>query len=108
MITLIPRMTEKAYAESLKGTYVFSVPLTAVKAEVARAVESQYAGTKVKDVRLVVQTGKQVRAYRGKRANPGRAQRADTKKAYVSLSEGDIQLFKEESQSSDGTKEKKS
>ena len=52
-------------------------------------------------------TGKQVRAYRGKRANPGKAQRADTKKAYVTLSEGAIQLFKEESQSSDGTKEKK-
>lgn len=107
MITLIPRMTEKAYEQSLKGTYIFSVPLTSVKAEVARAVESQYAGTKVKDVRLVVQTGKQVRAYRGKRANPGKAQRADTKKAYVTLSEGAIQLFKEESQSSDGTKEKK-
>lgn len=96
MITLIPRMTEKAYAQSLRGTYVFSVPLTAVKAEVARAVEAQYAGTKVKDVRLVVQAGKAVRAYRGKRVAPGRAQRTDSKKAYVSLSEGAIQLFKEE------------
>ena len=94
MITLIPRMTEKAYAESLKGTYVFTVPTTAVKAEVARAVEAQYAGTKVKDVRLVVQTGKIVRAYRGKRANPGKSARTDSKKAYVTLSEGAIQLFK--------------
>ena len=96
MITLIPRMTEKAYAQSLSGTYVFSVPLSAVKAEVARAVETQYKGTKVKDVRLVVQTGKAVRAYRGKRVAPGQAQRSDSKKAYVTLSKGSIQLFKEE------------
>lgn len=96
MTTLIPRMTEKAYAQSLNGTYVFSVPLNAVKAEVARAVEAQYAGTKVKDVRLVVQTGKNVRAYRGKRVAPSQAQRNDSKKAYVTLSEGAIQLFKEE------------
>lgn len=96
MITLIPRMTEKAYAQSQAGTYVFRVPLTANKAEVIRAVESQYEDVTVKDVRLLVQNGKAVRAYRGKRANPVRAKRADTKKAYVTLSKGTIELFKEE------------
>ncbi len=96
MITLIPRMTEKAYAESLKGTYVFSVPLSSNKVQIIAAVEAQYAGTKVKDVRSVVQAGKVVRAYRGKRTNPGKAARADRKKAYVTLKEGSIELFKEE------------
>lgn len=102
MITLIPRMSEKAYAASQTGTYVFEVPLTSNKAEIIKAVEAQYEGVKVADVRTVVQTGKQVRAYRGKRANPGRAQRTDSKKAYVTLSEGHIEMFKE-----DDTKEAK-
>lgn len=95
MITLIPRMTEKAYAQSQAGTYVFTVPSTSNKAEIIKAVEAEY-GVVVKDVRTVVQNGKQVRAYRGKRQNPGRAKRVDTKKAYVSLREGSIELFKEE------------
>ena len=95
MITLIPRMTEKAYAQSQAGTYVFSVPLTTNKAEIIKAVESQYEGVKAKDVRTVVQNGKQVRAYRGKRQSPGRAHRTDSKKAYVSLASGTIELFKE-------------
>lgn len=96
MTTLIPRMSEKAYALSQVGTYVFNVPLTTNKAEVISAVEAEYKGVKVKDVRLVVQNGKPVRAYRGKRHNPGRAFRGDTKKAYVTLKEGTIELFKEE------------
>ncbi len=96
MITLIPRMSEKAYMLSQAGTYVFTVPITANKAEIIRAVEAEYDGVKVKDVRVVVQSGKMVRAYRGKRQNPGRAQRTDSKKAYVTLREGSIELFKEE------------
>ncbi len=96
MVTLIPRMTEKAYAQSQAGTYVFTVPITANKAEIIKAVHAQYEGVVVKDVRTVLQTGKKVRAYRGKRANPGRAKRTDTKKAYVSLKSGTIELFKEE------------
>lgn len=93
---LTPRMTEKAYGQSQAGTYVFNVPLNANKAEIISAVESNYEGVKVKDVRTVVQNGKVVRAYRGKRQNPGKAPRRDTKKAYVTLSEGSLQLFKEE------------
>lgn len=96
MVTLIPRMTEKAYAQSQAGTYVFTVPLLSNKAEIIKAVHAQYEGVVVKDVRTVLQTGKKVRAYRGKRQNPGRAKRTDTKKAYVTLSKGTIELFKEE------------
>jgi len=88
-------MTEKAYAQSMLNTYVFSVPMTANKAGIITSVETQYEGVKVKDVRVVVQNGKKVRAYKGKRNAPGTAHRKDTKKAYVSLSEGSIQLFDE-------------
>ena len=94
MVQLIPRVSEKAYAQAQNGTYVFTVPATANKQQVAEAVAAQYS-VSVKDVRLVVVKGKMVRAYRGKRQNPGKAARKDTKKAYVNLSDGSIDLFNE-------------
>lgn len=91
-----PRMSEKAYMSAQKGTYVFNVPKSANKAEVAASVEADF-GVKVADVRLVVMTGKTVRSSRGKRAMPAIAQRSDRKKAYVRLVEGDkLNLFNEE------------
>jgi ribosomal protein L23 len=39
--------------------------------------------------------GKTVQAVRGRRRAPGIASRKDTKKAYVSLAEGTIAIFKE-------------
>ena len=96
MLTLIPRVSEKSYALSQSNTYVFNVPVTANKEQVKSSVIEQY-GVTVKDVRLVVSKGKPVRAYRGKRHNPGVALRSKTKKAYVSLAEGStIEMFKEE------------
>ena len=97
-MNLIPRMTEKAYAAAQTGIYVFTVPLSANKASIITAVEHEYTGVKVKDVRTVVIAGKTVRATRGKRQNPGRAQRSDTKKAYVTLASGTIELFKEQTE----------
>lgn len=96
MLHLIPKVSEKSYGLAQNGTYVFMVPRTANKAEIARAVEAEFGDVKVKDVRLVVVKGKAVRAYRGKRQNPGVAVRTDRKKAYVTLSEGSIEMFKEE------------
>lgn len=96
MLSILPKVSEKSYMLAQAGTYVFTVPLHANKAEVARAVEAQFDDVKVKDVRLAVQKGKAVRAYRGKRQNPGQAVRSDSKKAYVTLSEGQIEMFKEE------------
>lgn len=95
-LTLVPRMSEKTYAASLNNTYVFNVPMTATKQEIMSAVAAQY-GVGVVDARVVVMKGKPVRAYRGKRAYPGTAYRSNTKKAYVTLKEGDsIKLFDEE------------
>lgn len=95
MLTLIPRVSEKAYAQHNTGTYVFNVPMTANKAEVIKALKEQYDVT-ASDVRFVIQNGKPVRASRGKRAQPGQALRTKTKKAYVSLVEGtSLNLFNE-------------
>lgn len=94
MVQIIPRVSEKSYAQAQNGTYVFTVPTAANKQQVAAAVAAQY-GVTVKDVRLVVVKGKTVRAFRGKRQNPGVATRKNAKKAYVSLSEGSIDMFNE-------------
>ena len=95
MLTLIPRVSEKAYAAHQNGTYVFNVPMSANKASVIAALKEQY-DVAATDVRFVVQNGKPVRASRGKRQNPGQALRTKTKKAYVSLVEGaTLSLFNE-------------
>ncbi len=96
MITVIPRATEKAYGQITdKNTYVFEVPLTANKQEIADAVSAQYE-VEVKGVKTLVQQGKAVRFSRGKNRYPGTTKRKDTKKAYVTLAEGSsIQVFDE-------------
>lgn len=93
IISVIPRATEKAYAESLKNIYVFNVPVAANKNEIAAAVKEQY-GVEVTKVKTVLQSGKAVRFSRGKNRYPGTTFRQDTKKAYVTLAEGNsIQVF---------------
>jgi ribosomal protein L23 len=94
-MTLIPRVSEKTYAAAQTQTYVFNVPTTANKQQIADTVAREYNVT-VADVRVVVIKGKPVRASRGKRANPGTALRSKRKKAYVRLSEGTINMFNEE------------
>ncbi len=100
-LTLVPRMSEKTYATSLNNTYVFNVPLSANKQQISDAVAKQYS-VGVSDVRVVIMKGKPVRAYRGKRAYPGRAYRSNAKKAYVTLNEGDsIQIFDDATEGGD-------
>ncbi len=95
MLAVRPKVSEKAYAQAQNGIYVFIVPLRANKQQVAEAITKQY-GVTVSDVRCVIVKGKAVRASRGKRQNPGTALRSKVKKAYVSVSEGKIDVFKEE------------
>ena len=94
-MTLIPRVSEKTYASAQGQTYVFNVPTTANKQQIADTVAREY-GVTVADVRVVVMKGKPVRASRGKRANPTTALRSKRKKAYVRVSEGTINMFNEE------------
>lgn len=93
-LLIVPRATEKAYAQSLAtNTYVFSVPLDANKQQIIAAVESQF-DVKVTTIKTLVQNGKAVRFSRGKNRYPGTTNRKDSKKAYVTLAEGDsIQVF---------------
>lgn len=95
-VLVTPRATEKAYAQSQDGVYVFNVPLTATKRDIVESVETQY-GVKVTRVKTAVQNGKAVKFSRGKRRYPGTTTRVDSKKAYVTLAEGDsIQVFAEQ------------
>lgn len=96
-ITVIPRATEKAYGQiSEKNTYVFNVPLTANKQQIAEAVAAQF-NVEVAGVKTLVQQGKAVRFSRGKNRYPGTTKRKDTKKAYVTLAKGSsIQVFDEQ------------
>ena len=95
IVFIHPRATEKAYAQSQKNVYVFNVPLDATKRDVAETVEAQY-DVKVVNVTTAVQSGKAVRFSRGKNRYPGTTTRKDTKKAYVTLAEGNsIQIFAE-------------
>ena len=97
-ISVIPRATEKAYAQSLNNVYVFNVPLTANKQQIIAAVEEQF-DVKVAGIKTLVQSGKAIRYSRGKRAFPGTTHRKDTKKAYVTLAEGSsIQVFDQPAQ----------
>ena len=98
-IIVTPRTTEKAYRLSVgQNTYVFDVPLAANKQQVTDAVESQYS-VKVASIKTVVQSGKSIRFSRGKNRFPGSTNRSNSKKAYVTLAEGNsIKVFDTEEQ----------
>ncbi len=97
LIVVTPRVSEKAYRlVTAQNTYVFDVPLNANKDEILKAVEAQFDGTKVSSVKTAVQNGKSVRFSRGKNRYPGTTTRQNSKKAYVTLSEGKIKVFDQE------------
>ena len=76
-----PLITEKATMASEAGAVVFEVAIDSTKPQIKAAVEALF-GVKVKGVNTTVTKGKTKR-FRGR---PGR--RADVKKAYVTLEEG--------------------
>lgn len=85
---LRPRMSEKTYGLSqVNNVFVFDVPMTVNKVQVKEAVEAQFEVT-VENVRTVVVKGKRKVSVR-KRTRGVMGKRADYKKAYVSLKEGD-------------------
>ena len=76
-----PVITEKATAATERSEVVFRVSMEATKPQIKAAVEALF-GVKVEGVNTLVQKGKAKR-FKGR---PGR--RADVKKAYVKLQEG--------------------
>ncbi len=92
-VTLKPRLSEKAYGQSLeRNVYVFVVPNEANKQTIAQAVAAQFDVT-VTNVRTVVQNGKSITS-RSKRTRGITVTRKDIKKAYVTVKQGDhIAIF---------------
>ncbi len=99
MLNLKPRMSEKAYQQSLLNqTYVFVVPTSSNKVQIKDAVQTQFNVT-VTEVNIVVQNGKKARSVRlgNRKARPIVGERSTFKKAYVRLKDGDsIKIFEEE------------
>ena len=69
--------------------------MSANKAEVARELAQEYPDIEIADIRLMITKGKVKSVNRGKRARPGLTKRSDTKKAYVTVSKGQIEVFKD-------------
>ncbi len=90
-IVLMPRVSEKSYAQSAARVFVFDIDSDLNKHQIADAVSKTYEVT-VTAVRIVNQKGKAKRYYRNRRFENG--VRSDLKKAYVTLKEGDsIPIF---------------
>ena len=94
-MVITPRISEKSYGLSRQNIYVFDVPMSANKAEVVSELTKEYPDIEIADVRLLIAKGKVKSVNRGKRARPGMSKRSDTKKAYVTVSKGQIEVFKD-------------
>ena len=104
---LIPRITEKSYAEETKHTYVFQVPAGSSKQAIAQAVAAEFKVI-VEDVRTLTRKGKKTRYSRGKHAYPGTTYRQDKHFAYVTIKKGEkIPVFEDSSEEAN-TKSQKS
>lgn len=98
-----PRMSEKSFAQSQTGMYVFDVPVRASKQQITDAVAKQY-DVKVVDVNTMLAKGKVKKSYR-KGGAPVVGKRNDVKKAYVRLAEGEkIDVFPEADTKAEGEK----
>ncbi|HJQ07921.1 MAG TPA: 50S ribosomal protein L23 [Candidatus Saccharimonadales bacterium] len=104
---LRPRLSEKTYALSLtRNVYVFDVSTDSNKQAVAEAVRAQF-DVEVIDVNIANVKGKVKRTVR-KGGRPVMGRRSDTKKAYVTLKEGQkLPFFDEPEEDKKGKKSAK-
>ena len=84
IVLTAPWISEKALIGTEKGVYVFAIPRSATKLDVAHAIETLYKVVPRK-VHIANLPGKRVSS----RNRRGTAIRARRRKAYVYLSEGD-------------------
>ena len=106
-VQYIPRATEKAYVAQTKNQYIFFVPQSASKQEIAKQIGEAFKVTVV-DVRTATRKGKATRFSRGKHAYPGTTFRQDHKVAYVTVKAGDkIPVFEEEKKEDEKKADKK-
>ena len=88
-VVIAPVVSEKSYEQLEQNIYVFQVQTSASKPEIRQAVESIFDVTVTK-VNTLNRKGK----VRRNRLNNTLGKRADTKRAIVTLAEGDsIQIF---------------
>ena len=89
-MVLKPRQSEKTYALSQTGVYVFDVPKHVNKLQISKAVQAQFNVT-VEVVRISILKGKNARSIRiGERSRSNvSGLRTNVKKAYVTLKDGD-------------------
>jgi large subunit ribosomal protein L23 len=110
-ITLRPRLNEKTYGLAEARVYVFDVDQGVNKHSVASAVEAQFE-VKVTSVNTTNIPGKTKRtiSITGKRLKNAEGRRVDTKKAYVTLAEGNalpfFEAIEEETQKEEAVQEK--
>ncbi|MDG2112408.1 MAG: 50S ribosomal protein L23 [Actinomycetota bacterium] len=88
-VLIAPVISEKSYGLLEQGVYVFKVHPSASKPEIRKAVEAIFEVT-VTNVNTLNRKGK----VRRNRRNNTLGKRADTKRAIVTLAEGDsIEIF---------------
>ncbi len=89
-VVIRPVVSEKTYQQNeANNTYTFVVAPKASKPEIALAVEAIFDGVKVSKVNTLNRKGKRVR----NRKTNTKSTRSTTKRAIVTLSEGEIELF---------------
>jgi large subunit ribosomal protein L23 len=89
-VIIRPVVSEKTYVQNeANNTYTFVVAPKASKPEIALAVETIFEGVKVAKVNTMNRKGKRVR----NRKTNTKSTRPTTKRAIVTLSEGEIELF---------------
>ncbi|MBU6429129.1 MAG: 50S ribosomal protein L23 [Cyanobacteria bacterium REEB65] len=85
-----PLITEKNTVLGEHNTYCFEVLRHANKIEIRQAVEALFEGVKVKSINTTAVKGHKKRISR---KSPRLGHTADTKKAFVTLSEGTIDFY---------------
>jgi large subunit ribosomal protein L23 len=88
-IIIAPVVSEKSYALIEQNVYTFKVHPSANKVEIAKAVEAVFPDVKVGKVNTLNRNGKRKR----NRKTGKYGQRPDTKRAFVTLSQGSIEMF---------------
>ncbi|MEM8926306.1 MAG: 50S ribosomal protein L23 [Actinomycetota bacterium] len=89
-VIIRPVVSEKSFTQQeVNNAYTFIVHASATKPEISDAVETIFDGVKVAKVNTLNRKGKRVR----NRRNNTVSSRPTTKRAIVTLSEGEIELY---------------
>ncbi len=88
-VILRPVVSEKSYGMLDDGVYTFVVAQSASKPEIRDAVEAIWPAVKVSKVNTANRKGKAKRA----RKSAVKVKLPDTKRAIVTLAEGEIEIF---------------